>query len=116
AGAATVKPYRYTEGGLDDVIIEGIQILGDDSGEECVTIANVNGLHRAIAHGIVRRRSGMTGREMRFLRSELGMTQAELAAMVHREPLAVSRWERGESPIDSNAEAIVRLYAVQELD
>ena len=110
-----MKEYRYTESGLDNVVVKGARILVDDAGEQCVTIPNVNGLHKAIASGIVYRHSTMTGRELRFLRTEMGMTQAELAAMVHREPLAVSRWERGENPIDSNAEALIRLHAVQEL-
>ena len=43
----------------------------------------------------------------------MGMTQAELAAMIHREPLAISRWERAETPIDSNAETLIRLHAIQ---
>lgn len=107
-----MRAYRYTDGGLDNVIVEGVQFLADDDGEECITIPNIAGLHKAIASGIVRRKSSMTGRELRFLRSELGMTQAELAALVHREPLAMSRWERSESPIDSNAEAVIRLHAV----
>ena len=46
----------------------------------------------------------------------MGMTQAELANAVHREPLTVGRWERGEIEIDSNAEALIRLMAVQRLD
>ncbi len=111
-----MNEYRYTESGLDHVIIKDVQFLADDAGEACVTIPNVNGLHKAIACGIVRRTNGITGQELRFLRTEMGMTQAELAAMVHREPLAVSRWERGESPIDSNAEALIRLQAAKQLD
>ena len=67
--------YRYTESGLDNVFIEGANVLIDDSGEPCVTIPNVNGLHKAIAYGIVHRRSAMVGRELRFLRTELGMNQ-----------------------------------------
>ena len=110
-----MKAYRYTESGLDNVIIEGAHVLVDDAGESCVTISNVNGLHRAIAQGIVLRRSAMIGRELRFLRTEMGMTQAELAAIVHREPLAISRWERAEVEIDSNAETLIRLYATERL-
>jgi DNA-binding transcriptional regulator YiaG len=107
--------YRYTDSGLDNVMIEGVNFVADDAGEECVLIPNVNGLHKTIAHGIVARRGSMSGRELRFIRTEMGMTQAQLAEMLHREPLAVSRWERGESPIDGNAEALVRLYAIQAL-
>ena len=110
-----MKEYRYTESGLDNVIIEGAHVLVDDAGEPCVTIPNVNGLHKAIAQGIVLRHSAMIGRELRFLRTEMGMTQAELAALVHREPLAISRWERGEIEIDSNAETLIRLHATERL-
>jgi DNA-binding transcriptional regulator YiaG len=110
-----MSTYRYTESGLDNVMIDGVNLLADDAGERCMVIPNINGLHKAISHGIVVRRESMSGRELRFIRTEMGMTQAELANMLHREPLAVSRWERAESPIDANAEALVRLYAIQEL-
>lgn len=110
-----MSAYRYTDSGLENVLIEGVNFLHDDSEEECVEIPNVNGLHKVIAHGIVTRRSSMSGKELRFLRTEMGMTQAELANMLHREPLAVSRWERGEVALDENAEALVRLYAIQAL-
>jgi transcriptional regulator with XRE-family HTH domain len=107
--------HLYTECGLDNVVIRGISFTVDDAGEVVLTIPNINGLHRAIALAIVSRKSGMTGKELRFLRTEMGMTQAQLAVMIHREPLAISRWERGESPIDSNAETLIRLHSVQAL-
>lgn len=108
--------YQYVESGLENVFIEGVSFVTDDAGETCITVPNINGLHKAIASGIVRQKAGMTGREMRFLRTEIGFTQAELALIVHREALAISRWERGEVPIDSNAEALIRLFAAQKLE
>lgn len=109
--------YRYMESGLDNVIIEGIDLLtADDAGKACVSIPNINGLHRAIALGILTKTTGLSGKELRFLRTEMGLTQAELAAIVHREPLAISRWERGEvEAIDSNADTLIRLYAAETL-
>jgi DNA-binding transcriptional regulator YiaG len=107
--------YRYTECGLDNVVIEGVSFVQDDKGETVVRIPNINGLHRAIAVAIVKRGMMMSGREMRFLRAEMGMTQAELAEMIHREPLTISRWERGETEIDANAETLVRLHAIERL-
>ncbi len=107
--------YRYTECGLDNVVIEGVSFVQDDKGETVVRIPNINGLHRAIAVAIVRRGMMMSGREMRFLRAEMGMTQAELAEMIHREPLTISRWERGETEIDANAETLIRLHAIERL-
>ena len=108
--------YRYRECGLDNVIIEGVQFPVDDGGEEVVTIPRINVLHRLIARLVATKPSGLTGRELRFLRTEMGLTQAELARIVHREPLAISRWERGEVEIDQNAEALIRLHAIEELD
>ncbi|MBR0847100.1 helix-turn-helix transcriptional regulator [Bradyrhizobium diazoefficiens] len=107
--------YRYTESGLDNVLIEGMAVLVDDGGEKSVTIPNINGLHKVIALGIVRRKTSMSGKELRFLRTEMGMTQAKLAEVVHREPLTISRWERSEDTIDANAEALIRVCATQEL-
>jgi transcriptional regulator with XRE-family HTH domain len=108
--------YRYTECGLDNVIIEGINVMFDDGDEKTITIPNINGLHQVIAHGIVSKRTGMTGKELRYLRTEMGMTQAQLAKVVHREPLTISRWERGEDNIDSNAEVLIRIHAIENLN
>ena len=109
--------YRYTESGLDNVIIHGVSFIKDDAGEQVVTIHNIAGLHRAIATAIVMKPVSMSGKELRFLRTEMGMTQAELAAIVHREPLAISRWERGEvEQIDTNAETVIRLHAKEMLE
>jgi DNA-binding transcriptional regulator YiaG len=110
-----MNSYRYTDCGLDNVIIDGVSFVADDAGDEVLSIPNINGLHHVIALGIVTREAMMNGREMRFLRTEMGMTQAELAAIIHREPLTISRWERGESEIDANAETIVRLLANEKL-
>lgn len=107
--------YRYTESGLDNVIIHGVNFVNDDAGEQVVTIPNIDGLHRAIAEAIVSKPASITGRELRFLRTEMGITQAELATLVHREPLSISRWERGEVEIDTNAEALIRLHAKETL-
>lgn len=111
-----MSEYRYTECGLDNVIIAGVSFVSDDAGEAVVRIPNVNGLHRAIALAIITRKAMMNGGELRFLRSEMGMTQAELAAMIHREPLTISRWERAETEIDANAETLIRLHAIERLE
>lgn len=112
-----MNAYRYTESGLDDVLIEGLSYVIDDTGSQVVTIPNINKLHQAIATGIVEKEGSLTGKELRFLRAEMGMTQAELAAIVHREPLAISRWERGEvEAIDANAETLIRLVAREILN
>ncbi len=108
--------YHYTECGLDNVYVVGFDPAVDDGGERVQKIPKINQLHGAIALQIVRHAYGISGKELRFLRTEMGMTQAELANRLHREALSIGRWERGETPMSSNAEALIRLIAIERLD
>jgi len=107
--------YRYAECGLDNVRIEGMPEPVDDGGETTYRIENVNGLHKVIAYAIVTHEHAMAGKELRFLRTEMGMTQAELAPIVHCDAQTVGRWERAETPLDPKAEALIRLLTVEKL-
>jgi DNA-binding transcriptional regulator YiaG len=107
--------HHYTECGLDNVYIEGLEIVTDDAGDEIITIPAVNELHRMIAVGIVSHAHGMSGAELRFLRTEMGYSRAELAALVHHEQQSIGRWERGEFEIDSLAETVIRRLAIEKL-
>ena len=109
-----VREYHYTECGLPNVWIQGVHLV-DDHGEETIRIPNIYGLHTLIAQGIVGSEGSLTGPELRFLRTEMGMTQAQLGLLLHRERLTVSRWERGESAMDGSAEALIRIYATIKL-
>lgn len=108
--------YRYDECGLDNVILMGLEVLEDDVGESAITIRNIAGLHREIARGIAIKKTGITGRELRFVRTELGLTQAELASAVSKDVQTVGRWERGEFPIDPTAETLIRVLTLQHVD
>lgn len=110
------KAHHYTESGLLNVYIEGIVVETDDEGDEIVTIPAINELHRTIALGIVSHAKGIAGEELRFLRTEMGLTQAELAALVHRDKQTIGRWERNEIEIDSSAEALLRRFAIEKLE
>lgn len=110
-----MEAYHYTESGLDNVMVFGMVPCLDDDGDQVVTIPNIAGLHRAISKQIVKHAAGISGKELRFLRTEMGMTQAELAKVVHHDAQSVARWEKGECPIAPNAEALIRLLAIQRL-
>lgn len=107
--------HHYTESGLLNVYISGIAVEVDDDGDQIITIPAVNELHHVIATAIVSHAKGMRGEELRFLRSEMGLTQAELATLVHRDKQSIGRWERNEIEIDSSAEALVRRMAIEKL-
>lgn len=107
--------YHYTECGLPDVWIDGWHVE-DDAGEETIRIPNVRSLHRLISEGIVTSVGTLTGPEIRYLRTEMGLTQTQLGELVHRERLTVSRWERGESTLDGATEAYIRILASYKLE
>jgi transcriptional regulator with XRE-family HTH domain len=110
-----MSTYHYKACGLDNVILEGVDMVQDDAGEKTVTIQAVGRLHKVIAAMVVQKPHALNGKELRFLRTEMGMTQAELANILRCESLTISRWERDENPINEAADALVRLLAEETL-
>lgn len=111
----TKTDHHYTECGLMNVFISGIEVALDGDGDQVISIPSINELHQVIALGIVNHAKGISGAELRFLRTEMGLTQAELSCLVHRDKQSIGRWERGEVEIDSSAEAIIRRLAIEKL-
>ena len=72
--------YHYRECGLDNIyLLNGFEYVETPRGMG-VTIKARQGLHKAIGAMLVEKRS-LTGKEFRFLRHELTLTQANLAGM-----------------------------------
>ena len=85
--------FHYTQCGLDHVIIE-TEFVTDDAGEDVITIPAIGMLHRVIAEGVINAKGLLTGREFRFLGTEMGLTQDELAQVFHRDSQSIARWEK----------------------
>lgn len=108
----SVEGYPYTDCGLDNVVLVGLRLLNDHAGEKTIKIPHANELHRLIAHLLAEKPNALAPKELRFLRTELGLTQSELARVVHKDHQTVGRWERGETPIDPAAETIIRMLVL----
>lgn len=108
--------YRYDECGLDNVILKNLKVLTDDDGEDVITIPNVGLLHHVLMMEIASKESGMQPNELRFVRTEFGLTQAELAALVGRDVQTIGRWERGEHPMDKAAEIVIRAKVLETME
>lgn len=108
--------HNYKACGLDNVILEGVDMVQDDAGEKTMTIQAVGRLHKVIAAMVVQKPHALNGKELRFLRTEMGLTQAELANILRYESLTISRWERDEHPINEAADALVRLLTKESLE
>lgn len=110
----TPKQYhRYRDCGLDNVYIEG----GFDEVEspygEGVAIRDLDGLHRCIAHCLVNKRGPLTGAELRFLRSELDLSQLMLGELCGRNDRTVREWESSAEAVPEPANTIVRFIYEQ---
>lgn len=107
---AKPKPYQYKACGLDNVfLIGGVELLETPRGK-VVQIKDLEGLHRAIGHWLVHEKKNLTGKEFRFLRHEINLTQQNLAALLGTDVQNIGRWERGDGDkVPGPAQAVIRL-------
>ena len=106
--------HHYTESGLPNVWVRCLSGK-DDAGEKTIIIPKINRLHTQIARAIVMSKGALTGAELRFLRSEMGLTQTQLGEFVHRKRLTIARWETEETPVDAAADTLIRILASDKL-
>lgn len=109
AGEKPKAPFHYTACGLDDVyLLSGYEVEETPYGEG-ISIKNADGLHRAIGIFLVRNRKLLSGKEVRFLRHQLDLTQSELARLLGTSTQQVARYEKEECDMPGPADRILRL-------
>ena len=103
------EPFNYTGCGLEGIyLINGFE-HHDMEGETGVAITDVDGLHATIATGLVWNEALLEGRELRFLRKLMGITQVDLATWLRCDAQSVARWEKGDHKINGAADGMLRL-------
>lgn len=86
--------WHYTQCGLDNVyLLDGYTIKHGRRGNT-VHITDQKGLHTAIGESLIRQRSGLNGKELRFLRNEMGLSQPCLARLLGESEQSVARREK----------------------
>ena len=108
-------PYHYAESGLDNVYIYNLPVIIDANGENTIYIKKINILHKAIANGIISKQGLIDGKEIRFLRTEMGYTQAQFSELLGKEAQACGRWDREENSIDKTTDSLIRCVAADYL-
>lgn len=107
-GEEVKSPYHYTECGLEDVyLVNGYEIRHMD-GEEGVAVKHVDALHQAIGVALVTEKKILSGKELRFLRNEMDLTQAELGQLMGLTDQSVARWEKDQYEIPNAADSLLR--------
>ena len=88
------KYFHYTACGLDNVwLVNGYKVKTTRHGN-AVAVNDVDGLHKLLAQTLIEKSSRLSGKEFRFLRTQLGLSQEALGAMLDFSENAVSLWER----------------------
>jgi putative transcriptional regulator len=111
------KYHQYTECGLDDVyLVNGFTVVESPRGS-AIQIENVEGLHRIIGLILVNEKKALSGKEVRFLRHELSLTQQSLGAILGVDAQTIARWEKGETDrVTPAADRLLRLIYLEKVE
>ncbi|MEW6100412.1 MAG: helix-turn-helix domain-containing protein [Pseudomonadota bacterium] len=107
--------YHYTMCGLDNVWLANGYTVYETPYGRGVSIHDADGLHRALALRLADKPGRLTGKELRFLRTHLGLSQAGLAKMLDVTDQAVSLWERT-GRVPKSADTLIRMTVLAKLD
>ena len=107
--------HHYTECGLDNVWLENGYKLHKTPYGKGVSIADSDGLDKAIALCLTHKPGRLTGKEFRFLRTLLGLAQRSLADMVGVTEQSVSLWERT-GKVPKQGDAAMRLIVLEKIN
>ena len=104
------EPLHYPDCGLDDVyLLNGYDCEETPYGNG-VTVQDTDGLRAAIARDLVSRKKVLNGKEVRFLRKQMDLTQSELGRLVGLDAQSVARWEKGQRVLKKGpAELLLRV-------
>lgn len=108
--------YRYLESGLDNVIIRNIEIFQCSCGEHSAFIPKIMEIHKAIAKCLIEQTRPLSGREIRFLRKNMGMKALILARFLGVDKATVSRWENDKDNHSDTVDRYIRLLYANRMN
>lgn len=107
---------HYTMCGLDYVYLRSGYRTHETEYGPGVSIERADALDRAIAIHVVASYSRLRGQEVRFLRSLMDWSQAQLARFLGVKRITVARWESAlDTPIPGPADRVIRIAAAKTL-
>ena len=110
-----VERYHYLECGLDDVyLVNGFERFETPRGTS-IAIKEIDTLHQVIGEHLCRHKKELSGKEIRFLRREMLMSQAVLAEFLDVKEQTVHRWETEKVSMPRASEWLIRLMYMNEV-
>jgi DNA-binding transcriptional regulator YiaG len=113
-GAKVVRgTYRFTESGLKEVILVGVELVRcGECGNEDPILPHLDGLMQRLAQAVIEKPWRLAGSEIRFLRKYLRMTGEEFGRYISVDKFCVSKWENGHDQIGEPSDRFVRALAL----
>jgi transcriptional regulator with XRE-family HTH domain len=104
------KPYHLKAVGLPNVyLLNGVSFEKDEEYGDVAHIENIKGLHVAIGLYIVEKPGLMTGKEFRFLRKQMGLTQEGLGQKLQLSAQTIANYEKQTTNSTGPADAFLRI-------
>lgn len=107
--------YHYTECGLDNVWLANGYTVHKTPYGKGVSVSDADGLMKELAKSLTHKPGRLTGKELRFLRTLLCLSQASLAAMMGATEQSVSLWERT-GKVPKASDALVRMLVLEKMN
>jgi len=101
--------YHYTESGLDNVYLGNICMHRCKCGESFPSIHNIIELNTVIGREIVKKPTSLDGREIVFLRKNVGLNAKTFADYLGIDKSTLSRWENNQQIIAKSNDRFIRL-------
>ncbi len=108
--ACSSETYHYKECGLNNVFVENVEVCRCDSCDENIAcIQRLPELNSAIGEALLRKASLLNGKEIRFLRKNIGLKAVELQKYLGVNNATISRWEQTKQKISPGHDRLLRL-------
>ncbi|WP_263081558.1 helix-turn-helix domain-containing protein [Endozoicomonas sp. Mp262] len=107
--------HHYVECGLSYVYLENGFHIEVIDGEEYVSVDDVDSLHEVIGRALVDKPSALDGKEARFLRVEMNLSQKRLGELLNVQDQSVARWEKNQIAMPRAADVLLRSLYLESI-
>ena len=107
---------QYIGCGLEDVWLTSGYDEEMLDGEPTISVRDLDGLHMAIGRSLVQRKKLLTGKEIRFLRTHMDLSQSKLARLVGCDAQQIARYEKGQNKMPGAVDRLLRMLFREHLE
>lgn len=108
--------YNYVQSGLSNIVLKNLDLFKCQCGEEVPEIKHIDKINSAITKALVFKTARLTGKELRFIRKQMGFKGKGIALLLNVNPVSVSRWENSNAKIGISNDKLVRMIFIQMIE